>query len=60
VKKQNYKEQSLKLKHMGSKYNIQGGTVTLRAIYRVFQKELYDFERVYKLVQRTCTVLEMS
>jgi hypothetical protein len=26
--------------------------------YRVFHKELYNFERVYKLIQRTCSVLK--
>jgi hypothetical protein len=25
-------------------------------IYRVFQKELYNFKRVYTFIQKTCTV----
>jgi hypothetical protein len=28
----------------------------LYLIYRVFQKELYNFKIVYKFIQRTCTV----
>jgi hypothetical protein len=24
--------------------------------YKIFQKELYNFERSYKFIQRTCTV----
>jgi hypothetical protein len=27
-----------------------------QATYRVFEKELYNFERVYKFIQRTCAV----
>jgi hypothetical protein len=26
-------------------------------IYRVFQKEIYNFEIVYKFIQKICTVL---
>jgi hypothetical protein len=26
-------------------------------IYRVFQKELYNFEGLYKFIQMTCTVI---
>jgi hypothetical protein len=29
-------------------------------IYRVFQNKLYNFERVYKSIQKTCTVIEMT
>jgi hypothetical protein len=25
-------------------------------LYRVFQKELHNFERLYEFIQRTCTV----
>jgi hypothetical protein len=49
-------ERTVQLGH-GNYFLLAGFDLCGIQKYRVFQKELYNFESLYKCIQRTCTVI---
>jgi hypothetical protein len=45
------------MKYSSSIPNLEGGIPRIAIPYRLFQKELNNFESLYKFIQRACTVL---
>jgi hypothetical protein len=41
-------------------WNFEKLRLPFVALNRVFQKEFYNFESLYKIIQRTCTYFDLS